>query len=73
MDVQGGWQNRALARLVNELARYNPAWDVPYIRAPTLMVVASDDRLCRLEVRLCVQSYLTLIMRLAHSEHQPII
>ena len=50
-DAQGGWQNRILARLVNEMTRYNPAWDVPYIKAPTLMVVATNDSLCPLEVR----------------------
>jgi pimeloyl-ACP methyl ester carboxylesterase len=47
---QGGWQNRILARLVNELSRYNPVWSVPAIQAPVLMVVATKDELCPLEV-----------------------
>ena len=48
--VQGGWQNRVLARLANEMSRYNPIHYVPSIKAPVLMVATTQDTLCALHV-----------------------
>ena len=48
--MQGGWQNRVLARLANEMSRYNPIHYVPSIKAPVLMVVTTQDTLCALHV-----------------------
>jgi pimeloyl-ACP methyl ester carboxylesterase len=48
--TQGGWQNRVLARLSNELSRYNPIDKVPEVQAPVLMVAATRDSLCPVKV-----------------------
>ena len=48
--VQGGWQNRILARAVNEMASYNPIWRVPAIKAPVLLMPATNDTLCPIAV-----------------------
>lgn len=48
--MQGGWQNRVLARLANEMSRYNPIHYVPSIKAPVLMVATTQDTLCALHV-----------------------
>ena len=44
--AQGGWQNRILARALNEMASYNPIRHVAAVQAPVLMVVATNDTLC---------------------------
>ncbi len=48
--MQGGWQNRILARLANEMSRYNPIHYVPKIRAPVLLVATTKDTLCPIAV-----------------------
>ena len=48
--MQGGWQNRVLARLANEMSRYNPIHYVAQIKAPVLMVATTQDTLCALHV-----------------------
>ena len=48
--MQGGWQNRILARLANEMSRYNPIHYVPKIKAPVLLVATSKDTLCPIAV-----------------------
>lgn len=48
--MQGGWQNRILARLANEMSRYNPIHSVPQVKAPVLMVATTQDALCSIEV-----------------------
>ena len=48
--MQGGWQNRALARLANEMSRYNPIHYVSQIKAPVLMMATTKDTLCALHV-----------------------
>lgn len=48
--VQGGWQNRILARLANELSRYNPIHYVPEVKAPVLLVATTQDALCPIAV-----------------------
>ncbi|CAL8463633.1 g3167 [Coccomyxa elongata] len=46
----GGWQNRVLARLANEMSRYNPIHYVPKIKAPVLLVATMKDTLCPIAV-----------------------
>ena len=48
--MQGGWQNRILARLSNEMSRYNPIHSVPQIKAPVLMVATTNDAVCSIHV-----------------------
>lgn len=48
--MQGGWQNRVLARLANEMSRYNPIRVVPRVQAPVLMVATTLDTLCPVSV-----------------------
>ena len=48
--VQGGWQNRILARLANEMSRYNPINYVAQVKAPVLMVATTRDALCNIDV-----------------------
>eukprot|EP00877_Chromochloris_zofingiensis_P008878 jgi/Chrzof1/4243/Cz14g04170.t1 len=43
---QGGWRNMARARLILEGSRYRPIVSIPKIKAPTLIISASDDSLC---------------------------
>ncbi len=50
VDVQGGWQNRILARLSNEMSRYNPIHYVPQVKAPVLMVATTRDALCSIHL-----------------------
>ena len=48
--MQGGWQNRILARLANEMSRYNPIHYVPQVKARVLMVATTKDALCNINV-----------------------
>lgn len=48
--IQGGWQNRILARLANEMSRYNPIHYVPKIKAPVLLVATTKDALCPIAI-----------------------
>ena len=48
--MQGGWQNRILARLSNEMSRYNPIHYVPQVKAPVLMVATTRDALCSIHL-----------------------
>lgn len=48
--LQGGWQNRILARLANEMSRYNPIHYVPQVKARVLMVATTKDALCNINV-----------------------
>jgi hypothetical protein len=48
--LQGGWQNRILARLANEMSRYNPIHYVPQVKARVLMVATTEDALCSINV-----------------------
>ena len=50
VNVQGGWQNRILARLSNEMSRYNPIHYVPQVKAPVLMVATTKDALCSIHL-----------------------
>ncbi|CAL5229605.1 g12965 [Coccomyxa viridis] len=46
----GGWQNRILARLSNEMSRYNPIQYVAQVKAPVLMVATTRDALCSIHL-----------------------
>ena len=48
--LQGGWQNRILARLSNEMSRYNPIHYVSQVKAPVLMVATTRDALCSIHL-----------------------
>ena len=48
--MQGGWQNRILARLSNEMSRYNPINYVSQVKAPVLMVATTRDALCSIHL-----------------------
>ena len=48
--LQGGWQNRILARAINEMGSYNPIRHVPAVKAPVLLVAATHDTLCPIAI-----------------------
>lgn len=50
VPAQGGWQNRILARLSNEMSRYNPIHYVPQVKAPVLMVATTRDAMCSIHL-----------------------
>jgi pimeloyl-ACP methyl ester carboxylesterase len=42
----GGWRNLVRARLTLEMGRYSPIDHLPRVRAPVLMIAATNDTLC---------------------------